>query len=33
MGQLAAEYSSGAAVQPKCVSCYLTVDQLGSTRV
>jgi RHS repeat-associated protein len=33
-GKLAAEYASAApADQPDCVTCYLTLDHLGSTRL
>jgi RHS repeat-associated protein len=32
MGQLTAEYYSGTAPTALCPTCYLTVDQLGSTR-
>jgi len=33
LGQLASEYSSGAAGTPPCQTCYLTSDHLGSTRM
>jgi len=33
MGQLAAEYASAAPTAPPCLTCYLTADHLGSTRV
>ena len=32
-GNLAAEYVAGAAPAAPCVTCYLTVDHLGSTRL
>ncbi|HVP48538.1 MAG TPA: RHS repeat-associated core domain-containing protein [Bryobacteraceae bacterium] len=32
-GQLAAEYTSAGSTTPPCVTCYLTVDHLGSTRL
>ena len=32
-GQLAAEYASAAPTAPACLTCYLTADHLGSTRV
>jgi RHS repeat-associated protein len=33
LGQLAAEYSTVAAVQPPCKTCYLSYDHLGSVRL
>src|SRR5882762_6137041 len=33
LGQLAAEYASAAPTAPPCLTCYLTADHLGSTRV
>src|SRR5260370_7213837 len=33
MGQLAAEYASAPPAPSPCVTCYLTADHLGSTRV
>ncbi len=32
-GQLVAEYGGPAAYGPSCLTCYLTVDHLGSTRL
>jgi hypothetical protein len=32
-GQLAAEYTSAGSTTPPCVTCYLTADHLGSTRL
>jgi RHS repeat-associated protein len=32
-GQVAAEYQSGTLNTPPCSTCYLTVDNLGSTRM
>jgi RHS repeat-associated protein len=32
-GNLAAEYNSGAAIAPPCTTCYLSTDQIGSTRL
>ena len=32
-GQLAAEYASAAGAAPPCLTCYLTADHLGSTRL
>jgi len=32
-GQMAAEYSSGAAGNPQCNTCYVSWDHLGSTRL
>jgi YD repeat-containing protein len=33
LGQLAAEYNSGSAAAPPCVTCYLSYDHLGSVRL
>jgi len=32
-GELAAEYSTASTVNPDCVTCYLSTDHLGSTRL
>ena len=32
-GVLSAEYSSAAAMTPPCATCYLSMDQIGSTRL
>lgn len=32
-GQLAAEYTSGGITTAPCLTCYLTADPLGSTRL